>query len=104
MKNDTSTVRTPQDIRDELKILVAEAETIMSDPTSEIPDNLRTRIAAARDSVAGVYSRAKGKVAAGATSANASVHEHLYPSLAIALGVGAIAGAIAGLLFGRRSS
>ena len=103
MKNATESVHTPKELRDELKALVAEAETMMTDSltehSAEALHHLRERFAAAQERLTVLYGDAKKKVVAGAKYTDAAIRENPYQSLAIALGVGVLVG----VLLGRRS-
>jgi ElaB/YqjD/DUF883 family membrane-anchored ribosome-binding protein len=102
MKNNKETVHTPKDILDELKALVAEAETMMADSLSEHTAdailNLRNRFTAAHERFSEMYDQTKKKVVAGAKYTDTAIRENPYQSLALALGVGVLVG----LLLGRR--
>ena len=106
MKNETRTVHTPKELRDELKALLNEAKTMMSDTASDSPadafDDLRANLSTDERRLVDAYTEAKDKVVARAKYTNTTIHEKPYQSLAIALGVGALAGAaIAGVLAAR---
>ncbi|HEX9784098.1 MAG TPA: hypothetical protein VGA56_15370 [Opitutaceae bacterium] len=107
MKNETETVHTPKELRNELKVLINEAKRMMSGSLSDSPadelDNLRANSSTAQERLADAYTGAKNKVVAGAKYTNTTIRENPYQSLAIAIGVGALAGAFAGVLFGRHS-
>ena len=91
--------RTPQEIVDELRALVAEAEKIVGgDATRGMCDDtmaaLRERLASAQERIAGLYEETKQKVAAGARATDATIRENPYQSLAVALGVGLVVGVL----------
>lgn len=99
----TAPAQTPQDLVDELKALVTEAEALMTGSQSEnsagVLGNLRTRFAAAQGRCGDLYAETKDKVVAGAKQTDATIRENPYQSLAIAAGVGLLVG----VLLGRRS-
>jgi ElaB/YqjD/DUF883 family membrane-anchored ribosome-binding protein len=103
MKNNKDTAHTPKELLVELKTLVAEAETMMSDSlsehTAEAIGNLRERFSAAHERFSEIYDRTKKKVVAGAKYTDTTIRENPYQSIAIALGVGVLLG----LVVGRRS-
>ena len=105
MKTFTNTASTqaPQDLVDEFKALVTEAEALMVDSQSEnsagVLGNLRARFAAAQDRCGDLYTKTKHTVVSGARQTDALVRENPYQSLAIAAGVGLLVG----VLLGRRS-
>lgn len=94
---------TPSDLLDELRSLVAEAEKMMSDnvvtPTSETVSALRERFRVTQARLADLYADTRRHVVAGAHYTDETIRAHPYPSIAIAIG----AGALIGLLIGRRS-
>lgn len=98
-----STAQTPQDLLDELRALVADAEQMVSSGVTEKYDDtisaLRSRFEGARDRFTNLYSSVRQKVVTGAKSTDATIRANPYQSLAIALG----AGLIAGLLLRRRN-
>jgi ElaB/YqjD/DUF883 family membrane-anchored ribosome-binding protein len=103
MRKEKDTAHTPKELLDELKALVAEAETMASDSlsenTAEALANLRERYNAAQERFVEFYDGAKRKVVAGVKYTDATIRENPYQSLAIALGVGVLLG----VLLGRRS-
>jgi ElaB/YqjD/DUF883 family membrane-anchored ribosome-binding protein len=103
MKNRTeSTAHKPQELLDELRSLVTEAEKLMGD-TAEQSEGaisaLRSRFESAQERVAELYTGARKKVIDGAKYTDEAIRENPYQSLAIALG----AGLLVGVLLGRRS-
>lgn len=104
MKTKHSTIApTPQDLLEELRTLVADAEQMVSRGVTEKYDDtisaLRSRFEAAQERFTNLYSSVRRKVVTGAKSTDRVIHAHPYQSLAITLG----AGLIAGLLLARRS-
>jgi len=94
---------TPSDLLEELRSLVTEAEKMMSDnlvtPTSEAVSALRERFRITQDRLADLYADTRRHVVAGAHYTDETIRAHPYPSIAIAIG----AGALIGLLIGRRN-
>lgn len=94
---------TPHDLLNELRALVAEAETLvassLSEHSAEAIGNLRQRLAAIRKQLTEFYGDAREKVVAGARCTDATIRAHPYRSLAVAAGVGLLVG----VLLGRRS-
>jgi ElaB/YqjD/DUF883 family membrane-anchored ribosome-binding protein len=104
MKNNTeSTAQTPQDLLNDLRSLVAEAEKMMGDSLTEHSEDamssLRSRLDAAQERLAELYTGARTRVVAGAKCTDAAIRANPYQSLAIAAGVGLLIG----VLLGRRS-
>ena len=107
MKADTErTTQTPEDVLNELRSLVTEAERILGqgprgscacDVTLE---SLRERFQAAQERLGVAYQETKRKVVSGAKQADQTIRDNPYQSIAIALGIGLLAGA----LLGRRSA
>jgi ElaB/YqjD/DUF883 family membrane-anchored ribosome-binding protein len=105
MKTETDkTLQTPDEVLNELRSLVAEAEKILGQGPSEgsehRDDARRTARTAggAQERVAQAYARAKRKVVDGAKYADETIRENPYQSIAVAMGVGLLAG----VLLGRR--
>ena len=105
MKNDTATAHTPRKLRNELKSLVAEAETILTgfqeEHLADLPENLHARFDAAQEQFTDSYKDAKKKVAAGAKYTRAAIREKPYQSMAVAVGAGVLVGMLA-MLVGHR--
>lgn len=103
MKNNrTEAAHKPQEILEELRTLVAEAEKMMDSTVEHSEDTLsalRSRFESARERVAELYTGARKKVVAGAKYTDTAIRENPYQALAIALG----AGLLVGVLLGRRS-
>lgn len=105
MKNNKqSTAQSPQDMLNELRGLVADAEKMVGDSASEYSEDavsaLRERYEAAQERLAEAYEGAKRKVTEGAKYTDEVIRENPYQSIAIAVGVGVLAG----VLLGRRCS
>lgn len=98
------TTQTPEDVLNELRSLVSEAEQILG----QAPEGacncdatlaaLRERFEAAQERAAELYQKGRRKVVAGAKYADETIRENPYQSIAVALGVGLLAG----VLLGRR--
>ncbi|MDP2137662.1 MAG: hypothetical protein Q8J74_07390 [Candidatus Didemnitutus sp.] len=104
MKNrNPSEIQTPEALLNDLRALVAEAETMMgaslSENSADAMSALRTRYDAAQERVGELYASAKQNVTAGAKYTDETIRANPYQSIAIALG----AGLLAGVLLGRSS-
>lgn len=104
MKTETDRkTQTPDDVLQELRALVSEAESILAEtqsPTGEAAlAALRERFEAAQERLAACYDGAKTRVVDGARRTDHAIRENPYQALAIALGVGVLVG----VLVGRRS-
>ena len=100
------TTQTPEDVLNELRSLVHEAERILAegrqgscncDATLQA---LRERFDSAEERLSATYENTKRKVVASARAAEQTIRDNPYQSIAIALGAGLLAGA----LWGRRSN
>lgn len=102
MKSQTETAtRTPQEILNDLRALVIEAEEILGNDVSGAASAstiaaLRARLAAGQERLASLYEDAKQKVASGAKRADETIHAYPYSSLAVAIAVGLLAGVVIG--------
>lgn len=94
MKNNTATAHLPNKLRSDLRALISGAEKLITDTASEPSEDLHARFDAARKQVSKSYTEAKDQVVARAKSANATIRENPYQSLAITLGVGVLVGLI----------
>jgi len=99
MKNrPTGTAETPEELVENLRSLIAEAEKTLGEKLSEEGqgrlNELYARLEAARDKLEDIYGRAREKVVAGARTADDTIRSHPYQSLAIALGIGVLLGAL----------
>lgn len=101
MKNNKqSTAQSPQDMLEELRKLVADAEKMVGDTVSENSEDaisaLRERYEDAQERLADVYESAKRKVTEGARYTDEAIRENPYQTVAIAVGVGLLAGVLLG--------
>lgn len=98
MKNNQDIARTPSELLEDLRTLIAETKTLVAESVSERSGQalaaLSERIGAAQERVTELYGDAKEKVVAGAKCTDATIREHPYQSLAVALGAGIIVGAL----------
>ena len=104
MKNHKdSAAQSPEDLLNDLRTLVSEAEKMMGDSltehSSEAVSALRARFDAAQERLGELYAGAKKQVAAGARYTDETIRANPYQSIAIAAGLGLLAG----VLLGRRS-
>ena len=104
MKNKSDpAAQTPNDLLEDLRSLVADAEKMMGDSLSEHSADaisaLRARFETAQERLGEFYSGARQRVVAGAKCTDEAIRANPYQSLAIALG----AGLLVGVLLGRRS-
>ena len=104
MKNrNLADAQTPESLLNELRLLVADAEKMMSGAPeadgAEAVTTLRMRFEAAQDRFAELYASARKNVTAGAKYTDEAIRANPYQSLAIALG----AGLLVGVLLGRRT-
>ena len=100
MKNNKQTAQSPQEILEELRSLVTDAEKMVGDSlgetSSEVMGALRQRYAAAQERLGDVYQTARKKVTEGARYTDETIRENPYQSIAVAVGVGLIAGVLLG--------
>lgn len=104
MKNrNHATAQKPEEILNDLRTLVSEAEKMLGDTVSEHTEEtvnaLRERFAAAQERFSEIYDGARKKVIAGARYTDETIRENPYQSIAIAAGVGLLVG----VLLGRRT-
>ena len=106
MKTETNrTTQTPEEVLNELRGLVAEAQRMLRESSRGGCDcdlnlaSLRERFESAQERCAELCTDAKQRVIAGAKTTDAAIRENPYASLAIAAGVGLLAG----VFLGRRS-
>ena len=93
-------MQTPEDVLNELRSLVGEAEKILGQAPAGNCDAtvaaLRERFEAAQERLSEYYTTAKQKVVAGAKYTDTKIRENPYQSLALALGIGLLAGVLVG--------
>jgi ElaB/YqjD/DUF883 family membrane-anchored ribosome-binding protein len=98
--NNDSTTQTPQDLVNELRTLVVEAEKMMGDSlsehTGEAASALRSRFESAQQRFSELYVGARKKVVAGAKYTDETIRANPYQSIAIAAGVGLLVGVLVG--------
>jgi ElaB/YqjD/DUF883 family membrane-anchored ribosome-binding protein len=102
MKNHPDTApHSPDDVLEELQLLVEEAERMAIDTTPDAGNGvatLRDRFEDLRERFGGVYADARERLVTGAQGTTDLVRAKPYRSLALALGIGVVLG----LAFGRR--
>lgn len=100
MKTETDrTTQTAEEVLDELRSLVSEAEKILAQTPQgacNCDTPLRERLEAAQERLSAVYRGTKQKVVAGAKYADETVRENPYQSMAVALGIGVLVGVLVG--------
>jgi ElaB/YqjD/DUF883 family membrane-anchored ribosome-binding protein len=88
----------PDEVLNELRSLLTEAEKLVANKAREGGEAataaLRERFKAAQEQLVDLYGDARTKVLAGAKYTDATIREHPYSALAIAVGVGVVAGAL----------
>lgn len=91
---------TPKDLLHDLKVLVVEAEQMMSasvgEHTHEAVAALRERYDDAHERFNDLYGRTRKQVVTGAKCTDEAIRANPYQSLTIAVGVGLLIGLIAG--------
>ena len=89
---------TPEEVMNELRSLLNEAEKVVAQTAREGGEAaaaaLRERFQAAQEQLRELYGDARTKVVAGAKYTDATIREHPYSALGIALGVGVVAGVL----------
>ncbi len=101
MKNNTeATAHSPEDLLNDLRALVTEAEKMMGSSVTEHSSDavgaLRARFDAAQERLGELYAGARQKVVAGAKCTDAAIRANPYQALAIAAGVGLLVGVLVG--------
>ncbi len=93
----------PQELLEELRILVAEGEKILGESpathTETRLESLRERVEAVQERLGNFYENSKRRVVETAKKTDQTIRSHPYESLAVAAAVGVLAG----FLLGRRS-
>jgi ElaB/YqjD/DUF883 family membrane-anchored ribosome-binding protein len=96
MKNRTEA--TSEEMMDNLRALIAEAEEAVSNgvstTSSKVISDLRGRLETGLEKLNDYYGGAKERVAAGARRTDETIRSHPYESLAVALAVGVLIGAL----------
>ena len=101
MKNRIHTpAETPQDLLNDLRNLVVEAEKMaassVTEHSQEALDAVRARFEAAQERLSTLYEGGRKKVMAGAQFTDEAIRENPYQALAIAAGVGLLVGVLVG--------
>jgi ElaB/YqjD/DUF883 family membrane-anchored ribosome-binding protein len=100
MKNDNDTTQTPQEILDELRSLVAEAEAMIGSSAIEHSagafDALCSRFNDAQARFIDASTKARKNIIAGAKYADDAIRANPYTSVTIAAGIGLLIGLLAG--------
>lgn len=89
------TAHTPEEILAELRVLVAEAETMVNkslDTSEDVVTALRARYEAAQERLLDAYAEVKRTTVAGAVRVDDTIRSRPYQSLAIAAGAGMLLG------------
>ena len=90
--------QTPEEVLQELRSLVSEAEQILKQSAGENDEPrlaaLRQRFEAAQERLTEFYEEARRRVVAGAQYTDQTIRDNPYQSLAVAVGVGVIAGLV----------
>ena len=98
MKTNQSTPRTSGELLDDLRLLVADTKTMIAQSVADHSESalaaLGDRYEAAQQRFTELYNGAREKVVAGAKCTDASIRDHPYKALAIALGAGVLIGAL----------
>jgi ElaB/YqjD/DUF883 family membrane-anchored ribosome-binding protein len=100
MKNNKSASQSPQDLLNDLRALVVDAEKMVgssiSEHTADAVSALRSRYHAVQDRMGEVYEDARKKVVAGAKYTDETIRENPYQTIAIAAGVALLIGVLLG--------
>lgn len=95
-KQELPATQSPQELLENLRALVTEAEKILGDAGPHHSETqleaLRERYEAAQERLARYYQTAKERVVAGAKATDHAIRTHPYQSIAVAVGVGLLAG------------
>jgi ElaB/YqjD/DUF883 family membrane-anchored ribosome-binding protein len=98
MSTKKTTAESPEQLVENLRALIAEAEKTLSAELTEGAEDklssLRECITDAKAKIEHGYGVAREKVVAGAKQTDSAIRAHPYESLAIALGVGVLLGAV----------
>lgn len=98
MSTRKATAESPEQVVENLRALIAEAEKTLgsnlAEGAGEKLASLRERFTEMRDKAEHTFEIAKEKVVEGAKKTDTAIRTHPYESLAIALGVGVLIGAL----------
>lgn len=98
------TTHNPQELLEELRILVAEGEKILGESavshTEGRLESLRERAEAVQEQIGNFYENSKRRVIEGAKKTDTTIRTHPYESLAVAAAIGVLAG----FFIGRRTT
>jgi ElaB/YqjD/DUF883 family membrane-anchored ribosome-binding protein len=98
MKSRSRSAESAEEVLENLRSLIVEAEGLIgsgvTNTSSEILEDVRSRLSDGLDKLNDYYGTAKEKVAAGARRTDETIRSHPYESLAVALGVGVLVGAL----------
>ncbi|HEY9154046.1 MAG TPA: hypothetical protein VIM69_02875 [Opitutaceae bacterium] len=98
MKTRSRSAESAEEVLENLRSLIAEAEELIgsgvANTSSEVLDDVRSRLSDGLDKLNEYYGTAKEKVVAGARRTDETIRSHPYESLAVALGVGVLVGAL----------
>ena len=98
MDNPTPTLNDLGTLAEDARALIAATADVAGAQVGEA----RKRLAAALDSSKKILTQAKDKVVEGAKATDVAVHEHPYPAIGIAFGVGALVGFLLARRFSRK--
>ena len=87
-----------QEVRDDLNALADDARALMAATANVAEEQVvqaRQRLAAALKRGQKVYDRVRDEAVAELEATNQSVHEHPYPAIGLAFGVGVVLGCLA---------
>ena len=102
-KQNHAPAQSPEELLNDLRTLVAEAEKMMESSVNEHSEEaleaVRVRVEAAQERLTALYDGTRKKVVDGARATDAAIRANPYQAVAIAVGVGVLVG----LLLGRRS-
>ncbi len=96
MKKSRTAVHTPEEILEELRVLVSEAEAMVGNSvsgyTDDVVNTLKAKYEAAQTRFTDVYDRARTQTLSAAAAADGTIRDYPYSSLAIAAGAGLLVG------------
>lgn len=98
MKSRSRSAESAEEVLENLRSLIVEAEELIgsgvTNTSSEILEDVRSRLSEGLEKLNDYYGTAKDKVVAGARRTDETIRSHPYESLAVALGVGVLVGAL----------